>query len=342
MTDVLMPVIGEQNEEAVVTAWMVDEGQAVTKGLLIAEVQAEKVSMEVIAPSDGFVVDRVPINRPVAQGAPICRLVREACTAGPGAAAPQAAATAPRRRLASPAARRAAAELGVDLGSITGTGPEGRITEADVRAAAAPRGMTGLRSVIASNMRRSHAETAPVTLTSLVTFTETPHAITARVVKAAAEALADHPALNGTRDGDVFTPAEKANIGVAIQTDAGLVAPVIRSAAERTIQQITDEITTLAERVRAGEATMDDYRGGTFAVTNLGRYGIDGFTPIIELPQMAILGIGALRRVPAFDDTGAVVPVEQLTLSLTFDHAFVDGAPAAEFLQTVRDKLSDG
>lgn len=342
--DVLMPVITEAGEEGVVTAWFVDDNQACKAGELLAEVQAEKVAEEVTAPEDGFVTDRVAIGDPVPQGEPICRIVEsiDASASGADAAAP-AAATSRSGVRASPAAKRVAKELGVDLAGIEGTGPEGRITEADVRAATDGEqegGMAGLRAVIARNMRRSHAETAPVTLFSTADLGPSiPDQLTAVIVRAVAEVLAEHPELSGTRAGDVFTPAPTAHISLAIQTDEGLVAPVVRDPASRSVGDIGSEIASIAERARSKSLTAADHEGGTFSVSNLGAYGIEGFTPIINLPQVAILGVGAARRVPAIEDDGNVVATHHMALSLTFDHAFVDGAPAAEFLRDVRLKL---
>jgi pyruvate dehydrogenase E2 component (dihydrolipoamide acetyltransferase) len=331
--DVLMPVITASGEEAVVTAWFVDEGTSCIKGQLLAEVQAEKVSSEVEAPGAGHVVDRIAV----------CRIVETLEQPDPG---PKTAARGDEPAsafIASPAARRVARELGVDLGGLTGTGPGGRVTEADVRGAAGATGHEGasLRSVIARNMRRSHAETAAVTLHSTVDLgEEAPAQITATIVKTVARILPSHAHLNGHREGDVFYPADKAQISLAIQTEAGLVAPVVRDPVDKKVEEIAAAIQDLAHRAEAGTLTGEDYEAGTFSVTNLGVYGVDGFTPIIQLPQVAILGVGAVRQVPALDDEGRLSARYRLVLSLTFDHAFVDGAPAARFLQELGEALA--
>lgn len=330
-----MPVITASGEEAVVTAWFVDEGGECTEGELLAEVQAEKVSAEVEAPGTGTVTDRVAINEPVPQGKPICRIAEGV---GPKDTTP----SAPGRVIASPSAKRLARELGVDLTGLAGTGPGGRVTETDVRAAgetSEPK-TGGLRAVIARNMRRSHAETAPVTLHSRITLQGRPVSITASVVKTAARILGDHPDLNGQRDGDVFKPEDVAQISIAIQTGEGLVAPVVRDAATKSVEEIAAEIRDLADRAESGALTAEDYEGGTFSVSNLGAYGIEGFTPIINLPQVAILGVGAVRRVAVVEEDGSVSAGDEMVLSLSFDHAFVDGAPAAAFLQQLGEELS--
>jgi pyruvate dehydrogenase E2 component (dihydrolipoamide acetyltransferase) len=346
-----MPVITDPGDDGVVTAWFVDEGGRVEVDQLIAEVQAEKVAQDIYAPYDGFVRALVSINEPVPQGSPICTLFdgddsqQPMPTALEGTSAPITEVTS--RVIASPSAKRVARELDVDLTTVTGTGPTGRITEADVRSAQdAARSqateLVGLRAVIARNMRRSVHETAPVTLTAPVDATEmTSPNVTAWVVHAVAVGLRDHPLLNGTRSGDSFTAAETAHVAVAIQIEDGLVAPVIRDPASSTVEEVADEIGRLVDLARAGELSSADHEGGTFTVTNMGSLGVDSFTPIINLPQVAILGVGVLRTVPLFDEGGSVVPRTLMTLSLTFDHAFVDGAPAARFLARVVELLEE-
>lgn len=342
--DVMMPVITASGEEAVVTAWFVDEGRACTKGQLLAEVQAEKISTEVEAPGDGHVTGRVEVNAPVAQSSPICRIVEALQEAEPVPGAPEGVAEQVARVAASPSAKRVARELGVDLSAVIGTGPGGRITEHDVQssAAAGAEASGGLRSVIARNMRRSRAETAAVTLHSTVDLgREPPKNMTATVLKAVADTLPDHPDLNGRRHGDSFHAADAVQIAIAIQTEAGLVAPVVRDVAGRTVEEVATAIQDLASRADSGRLTADDYEGGTFTISNLGAYGVDGFTPIINLPQVAILGVGSARRVPMIDEEGIVSVGYQAVFSLTFDHAFVDGAPAAEFLQHLAETMAD-
>ncbi len=340
-----MPVTTASGEEAVVTAWFVDEGEACTEGQLIAEVLAEKIAAEVEAPSAGYVVDRVALGDPISQGSPICRITESpkqpVATSADG---PTADSTIlPPQVIASPAAKRVAKEFGVDLAAIPGSGPGNRITESDVRGAAeTPRAAaSGMRTVIARNMRRSHAETAAVTLHSTVGLgTEKPSEVTATIVRVVAEVLSDHPHLNGHREGDQFITAAVTHVALAIQTDEGLVAPVVRNPVSRSTEDIADEIRDLVERASARTLTAEDFEGATFTVTNLGSYGIDGFTPLINLPQVAILGVGALRQVPVVDESGSVATGYQVVLSLTFDHAFVDGAPAAAFLHQIGETLA--
>ncbi len=338
--DVLMPVLADEGEDGVVTAWMVEEGSHVNAGQLIATVQVEKVAADVEAPGSGVVRGLVGLNEPVTQGAAICAVFHE-----------KEASTLPApksdRLLASPSAKRVARELGIDLAMVEGSGTGGRITDADVRAAAEiasgrSQELAGLRAVIARNMRESARTTAPVTLTTTVDVTDSlPDRVTARIVHAVASALVDHPVLNGTREGDRFTEGGTPDVALAIQTDDGLVAPVVRGPASRSLEDLADEVVELAERARTKQLSAEDFQGGTFTVTNLGAHGVEAFTPIINLPQVAILGVGVVRTVPGFDEQGSIVPRREMVLSLTFDHAFVDGAPAAAFLAHLRSLLED-
>ena len=211
-TPVLMPIITAAGEDAVVTAWMVDEGSPVSAGALIAEVQAEKVAQDVEAPVDGIVTGLVSINQPVPQGEPICHVLAADEVSGAGLGAPAQPAQPSTGTggggerewvAASPAARRLASELGIDLSTVPGSGPGGRVTEADVRhmaegMVAEPSGMTGLRAVIARNMRESVQRTAAVTLTTRAALTRRPQTITAAAIRAVASALQEHPYRSGS------------------------------------------------------------------------------------------------------------------------------------------------
>lgn len=273
----------------------------------------------------------------------------------------------------SPRARRAARELGVDWETIEGSGRTGRIVERDVRAAAA-RGesksisssrkpidravvpqafpVTKVRRIIAERMLAGAQSTAPVTLTTKADAT---HLVTLRdqlksaslargavvpaytdlLVKLVGLALQQHPALNSVWQRDEILLLDEIHIGVAVDTDAGLMVPVIRDVPTKSIRQIAEESHALVERARSGRLPGDALQGGTFSISNLGMHGIDAFTPIINLPQCAILGMGRIVTEPAVDN-GQIVPRAMLALSLTFDHRLVDGAPAARFLDTVR------
>ncbi len=279
---------------------------------------------------------------------------------------------------ASPRAIRVAAELGVDWTKLTGTGGGGRIVERDVRAAmeqavpvaqavsavaspdkptpetaAAP--MSQMRRIIGERMAQSARTVAPVTLTTeadgtalvrLRTEIGTALAGSAMPVpsyndllaRLVALALGEHPDMNASLADGGIVRHDAAHIGIAVDTDRGLLVPVIRDAQTKSVQTIATEAARLIERTRAGKAMRDELSGGTFTITNLGMYDIDAFTPIINLPECAILGVGRIVARPVVvDEAATTIAVRRMmTLSLTFDHRVVDGAPAARFLKRVK------
>ncbi len=272
----------------------------------------------------------------------------------------------------TPVAQRAAQELGVDLNALAARFPGKRITREDVEQAAkenftshlkaepreqttsqrAP--MTPTRRVIAQRMSESAHTTAPVTLTTEVDASELVRlreqlkadkvasqqpipTFTDLLAKLSAHALREHPALNSRIEGDEIVTEPSVHIGIAVDTERGLLVPVLRDAQNKSLRQIAAEAQELVARTREGKASGDELRGSTFTITNLGMYDIDAFTPIINLPECAILGVG--RIVPkqvVMDDSERVAVRRMMFLSLTFDHRLVDGAPAARFLQRIK------
>jgi pyruvate dehydrogenase E2 component (dihydrolipoamide acetyltransferase) len=253
------------------------------------------------------------------------------------------------RKAITPRARRAAAKQGIDWKQVTGTGRDGRIRERDI-VGQAPRqaGTTNTRRVIAERMVHSLRNTAPVTLTTtadatnLVNLRQQFRAMagtilpttTDFIVKLTALALQEHPALNARWEDAGIVSSPEVHIGVAVDTEAGLLVPVIRNVERLTMRQLAAQSMELLERTRARRLTADEMQGGTCTVSNLGAFGIDAFTPIINWPQCAILGVGRITKQPVVVE-GQIVARDQVTLSLTFDHRIVDGAPAARFLQAL-------
>ena len=266
--------------------------------------------------------------------------------------------------VASPRARRVAAEQKIDWTQLKGTGAGGRIREQDVLAARpAPDSgkripLTSRRKVIAQRMVASRQQTVPVTLTTkadaanLVNLREQ-FKTTSRespipsyqdiITKLVAGALRRHPLLAGRWDEDVIVlPAEnEVHIGMAVDTDDGLLVPVLRNAAQLSLIELAARSRQLVGQARAGKLTAADMQGSVFTITNLGAFGIDAFTPIINFPETAILGLGSIRREPVVLDDGSIVSRHQLTLSLTFDHRVLDGAPAARFLQDIATAIAN-
>lgn len=288
-------------------------------------------------------------------------------------AAPQPG-VAPRLK-ATPMALKTAGALGVDLAAVTATGAGGRITRADVEATVPPAAtmpapvpseapsagsvpMSGLRRIIAERMAASDTATARVTLVTeadATSFVEAREQLKASVSEAwgfspgyndllgviVVRALREFPYMNARLTGDqAIEQLPYVNLGMAVDTDRGLLVPVVRNADQKGLHAFGTEFRSLVERARIGRSLPDDLSGGTFTITNLGMYDVDAFTPIINLPEAAILGVG--RILPkAVVHEGEIVARQMWTLSLTFDHRLVDGAPAARFLQRVKQLVEN-
>ena len=301
----------------------------------------------------------------------------EAALQAPPVPAPDGNAEPAGRVPVVPAARRLARENDIDLAKVTGSGPQGRILIEDVEAAIAARSgpapafepsaggvvpLTGIRGAVATRMLQSMQSTAQVTLTTEAIVTEAMqlrrglsrhHADEAGgsigplpvVVKATAEALRRHPRMNAIENTAADGMAQvqmlsEINIGLAVALEEGLVTPVIRGADGKSLAQLAAENRDLAARTREGRTRPEEITGGTFTITNLGANEIDGFTPIINPPQVGILGVGRVVEKPIIAN-GEIAKGETMYLSLTFDHRVIDGAPAAAFLQTVKHLLED-
>ncbi len=269
----------------------------------------------------------------------------------------------PARLKASPLARRLAKEFGLDLTSLNGSGPDGRIVRDDVLQAAdeipaqvfrteTPEviELSSIRKIIAERMTMSVQTNASVTLHTEVDATPLAElrelfneklqgqavnlSYTDLLVKIVANALREHPRLNATLTDEGIHQLADINIGVAVALEDGLVVPVIHHADKAGLSAISEQIKTLAEKARNNQLAPGALQGGTFTLTNLGNFGVDAFTPIINPPECAILGVGRLLKKPVVHNDEIAIR-RMLTLSLTFDHRVVDGAPAAQFLQTV-------
>jgi pyruvate dehydrogenase E2 component (dihydrolipoamide acetyltransferase) len=279
------------------------------------------------------------------------------------------------RPKATPVALKVAESLGVDITGVAGTGAGGRITRTDVEAAAKPTALpavlaiedpavesvplTGLRRVISERMAASARTTAHVTLVTEVdatVFVDARMQLKADVTDdwgfapsyndllaiITARALRESPYINArmSADGTAVERLAEIHLGMAVDTDRGLLVPVIRNADQKGLRAFGAEFRAVMERARAGKALPDELTGGTFTITNLGMYDIDVFTPIINLPEAAILGVGRIQPKPVVRD-GDVIVRQMLQLSLAFDHRLVDGAPAARFLQRIKQLIEN-
>ena len=274
--------------------------------------------------------------------------------------------SAKKATIASPRAKRIAGEIGVDWTRLTGTGANGRVRERDVRAAAATGvrpsttgwqsiPITARRKTIAQRMVASLQQTAPVTLhckvdaTALVAArtryktdgSKVVPAYTDFIAKCVAKSLCQHPLLAGRWvDDRIEYPSEDGmHIGIAVDTEDGLLVPILRDVARRPLLDLSTEFRALVERARRGQLKANDMQGAVFTITSLGSFGVEAFTPFINLPESVILGVGTIRKELVVLDNGSFAPRDMLTLSLTFDHRVIDGAPAAKFLQAVVEAM---
>jgi pyruvate dehydrogenase E2 component (dihydrolipoamide acetyltransferase) len=395
--EVKMPQTTDEPQESLVVFWYKSEGDKVQEREVLVEVQTEKATFDVEAPASG-VLRQILVRRgeTAAVGDVLARIQVEdearmestgiAPAAGGAVASEQTydSATSAQFVPAPPRMRRLAAELGVDLARVQGTGPNGRITEADVRAAVVAAATTELeacsnasgaggmdqapvdevtsrdergdlfpltptRRTIARRMMESLQKSAQLTLTAWadVTALATNRKRLAPgvswntwVMRAAVLALQEHPELNAAWEEEGIRRYPHVHLGIAVDTDEGLLVPVIRHTEALSLEGLHEAVTRAAEKARTGQLTAADLTGGTFTVTNLGMYGIEFFTPIINSPEAAILGVGQVDEKLILQD-GVLTQVERMPLSLTFDHRVIDGAPAARFLNTMARLLAE-
>jgi pyruvate dehydrogenase E2 component (dihydrolipoamide acetyltransferase) len=387
-TEIKLPRLGQGMESGTIVRWLKSEGEPVKKGEPLYELDTDKVTQEVEADATGVLLriaiseGEVEVGKTIAvigeQGeevsveteVPAQAEVREEARAPVQAVQARDGQTREGGRIkASPLARRIARERGIELASLTGTGPEGRIVAEDVeRAAAAPAApavaapapaevevvpLTSLRRTIARRM--TEAWQAPAFQISMSADMTRALAVRARLVelgdtpkptisdlltKVAAAALMRHRAVNAHFAGDSVRLFPTANIGIAVATDRGLVVPVIQSCERRSIAEIAATRADLVERARTGKLQQADIDGGTFTISNLGMYGVEQFVAVLNPPQAAILAVGVAQETPvALDGRVEIRPLMNMTLSC--DHRTIDGATAADFLRTVKTFLEE-
>lgn len=414
-----MPKMSDTMEEGVLVAWLAEEGESVSAGDVIAQVETDKATMDLEVYDDGVLLkrliaegDAVPIGGLIAvlgdEGEDVSDVLAQyggsagEADAKPKAEAPAAeeepAAEAPAeeapavqeagdRVKSSPLARRMAGEHNIDLNKVEGSGPEGRIVKRDIEAlidqdkpakAAAPaeapsrapapaaagsryedQRISQMRKTIARRLSESKYSsphfylTADVDMERAVAFRKRINEVAEQqgqskisfndlITKASAIALRRHPAVNASylEDEGVVRYHEDVHVAVAVAIDEGLLTPVIRDADRKGLSEIAAETRDLATRARDRQLEPSDWEGSTFSTSNLGMFGIEEFTAIINPPNSCILAIGAIRDVPVVKD-GEVVPGKRMKLTLSCDHRLVDGATGAEFLTTVRSLLEE-
>ena len=384
-----LPDLGEGLTEGEIARWLVTEGQEIGEDDPLVEIQTDKTTVEIPSPAAGKVARiLVAEGETVAVGTVLIVIGEANGHAGEAAVASdrhrerlsgvepavdeqapaeeQPAATAvssglatghapPGRVRATPLVRRLAQELGVDLETLAGSGPQGRVTEEDVRSAAASPGLAlghapegrreplrGVRKLIAEHMARAHAEVPAVTWVEECDFGAVDlKRLVPVTLKAVAQALQEVPELNARLEGDEIVYLDRYDLGVAVQTDQGLVVPVVRDCDSRSVDELADEVARLAESARAHKLKPEELRGSTFTVTSAGKLGGLLTTPIVNHPEVGILSIGRVAERPVVRG-GEIVARPTGTIAVTFDHRVVDGARAAEFGLAVIRRLEAG
>ena len=349
-----LPDLGEGVTEGEIGAWLVSVGQRIAEDDPMVEVETDKATVDVPSPVDGVVAE---IHAGAGERVPVGTLLITIATddddepAETAAASATAADPGPR---ATPVARLVAEELGVDLAGVRGSGRDGTIGEADVRAVAAsarakPAGsgrripLRGVRRRIAERLTESHRQVPKVTVVEECDLTE----LAARrgdlsfvpfVVKAVVSGLRAFPDFNATLDGDEIVELDRYDIGVAAQGPKGLVVPVLRDADARSLRELDDEVARLAQAVRDDTIAPESLRGGTFTVTLAGKLGGYFATPLVNLGEAAILGVHRIAQRPVVRE-GEIVVRDMALVSCSFDHRITDGTRATMFLLHVIDEL---
>ncbi|MGZ4394754.1 MAG: dihydrolipoamide acetyltransferase family protein [Gaiellaceae bacterium] len=345
-TDVIMPALGMAQETGRLLRWLKADGDTVVKGEPLMEVETDKVTVEVEAEVDGTLAAiRAAEGDDVQVGSTVAVILAAGEERPLAAVEPQ---PAMRRGLASPKARRMAAELGVDLAGVQGSGPRGAVVAGDLAAVRTDPGPSSVWRVMAERTTRSWQEVPHFYLTREVDAgaLERWRASARRrpggqhvthtdlLVRLVAAALREHPRVNSSfLDGHIVSNPE-INIGLAVALDEGLVVPVIHNADRLSLLELAERRGALVAAARDGALRPDDVRAGTFTISNLGMFGIDAFNAVINQPQAGILAVGrVVERVVPVDGRPAVRPT--LTLTASFDHRVLDGAIGARFLQAL-------
>jgi pyruvate dehydrogenase E2 component (dihydrolipoamide acetyltransferase) len=380
-----LPDLGEGLTEGEISRWLVSEGQEIGEDDPLVEIQTDKTTVEIPSPAAGTVAKILVEEGAVVPVGTVLVVIGDGATATAAQppAQPSRSATArgqsPSRGSggrvrATPLVRRVAQELGVDLDQLEGTGPQGRVTEEDVRGAAGAGGQTpavekgpahagaggqtpavekrpaqegrreplrGVRRLIAEHMERAHREVPPVTWVEECDFTNVDlKLLVPTVLKVCAESLREFPELNARLEQDEIVFLDRYDFGVAVQTEQGLVVPVVRDCDKRPIAELSGEVERLAESARAGTLKPEELRGSTFTVTSAGKLAGLFQTPMVNYPEVGILSVGRIAQRPVIRD-GEIVVTPIGYISLTFDHRVVDGARAAEFGLAVIRRLEE-
>jgi pyruvate/2-oxoglutarate dehydrogenase complex dihydrolipoamide acyltransferase (E2) component len=351
-----LPDLGEGLTEGEVARWLVAEGDEIAEDAPLVEIQTDKTTVEIPSPAAGTVArilvaegDVVPVGTVLVvigdgELPPAAEEPAPAISAMSGGQSPGHG----QRVQATPLVRRLAQELGVELASVTASRPGGRITEEDVRAAAQGAAPThegrrekirGVRRQIVEHLARAHREVPAVTFVEECDFSGADLGLLLpTVLKATAESLREFPELNARLEGDEIVYLDRYDLGIAVQTEQGLLVPVVRNCDSRSVEELRADIDALAEKARTGTLAPEELRGSTFTVTSAGKLSGLFVTPLVNYPEVGILGVHRIGPRAVVRD-GDVVVRQVGNLSVTFDHRVVDGARAAAFTLAVIARL---
>jgi pyruvate dehydrogenase E2 component (dihydrolipoamide acetyltransferase) len=336
-----LPDLGEGLTEGEIARWLVSEGQDVAEDEPLVEIATDKTTVEIPSPAGGT-VSRILV--PEGEVVPVGTVL---VVIGGDGSAPEPQQTAPKRLSgteekvrATPLVRKVAAELGVDLAAVSGTGPQGRVTEEDVRAATGEHGpaaegervqLHGVRRQMFEHLTRAHREISAVTWVEECDFSAADlKRLVPLVLHAVTESLREFPELNARVEDQELVLLDRHDIGIAVQTEQGLVVPVVHGADRLSLDELDAEVRRLAEAAQEGRLKPEELRGGTFTVTSAGKAAGLFVTPLVNHPEVAILGIHRIEERPVVR-AGEVVVRRMGNVSVTFDHRVIDGKRAAEF-----------
>ncbi len=391
MTEITMPKLSDTMEEGKVLKWMKSEGDDVKKGEKIVEIETDKADMEVEAFDSGklgkivvkagetakvgspiAILDGGAAEAPVAADLQVGQ-AKEKPTEESVASEPtspvsfrgeaeetrveKVAAEAVEKKTttnvkASPLARRVAEKMSVDLASIAGTGPGGRVTKEDVEKFT---GMTPMRKAIAKTVTRSKTEIPHFYLTMAVEMDKAAAAkedakkrgdgvkitYTHIITRAVVEAIKKFPIINSSVEDGEIKSHDNINIGILVAVEGGLLIPVVKECERLSMQEVAKTSADLVQRARSGKLSAGELTGGTFTISNVGMLDVEHFQAIIDPPQSAILAVGSIKRRPVVDESGGIKAALLMNMTLSIDHRVLDGEPAARFLTEVRERLQE-
>lgn len=380
MKEVNLPRLGVTMQAGIISSWLIDEGEQIEKGDYLFELETEKSTVEVEAQVSGTLRkiiipegQEVPVNTVIAiigeenediDFSPYFKTKESDETISEGAASVQTNEPKPqveKAGKAAPKARQLAKQLGVALEDIIGTGKNGLITEKDVEKAAKDESqnsnikvkqtikLNNVKKTMSENMLNSwntvpqFVQIVSVNMDRLLSIKEELDSISINdlIVKVTANVVRDNLIINSSLEDSNIVVYDEVNVSVAVNSEQGLVVPVVKNADRKSVIEVSKEIKSLADKARNNQLTLDEYANGTITVSNLGSLGIETGTPIINAPQAAIIFAGSIQKIAVVRDNDEVTVAPMMKLSIAYDHRFIDGVMAAEFTKSLKNHLEN-